>query len=391
MPELARQPPAIAIACGGTGGHLFPGVAVGEQLRARGCDVTLMISPKDVDQQAVKSISGMEIVTLPAVGWVGMRFAGFCWGFLKSFRVSRAHFRRRRSKCVLAMGGFTSAPPVLAGRRSGAKTFLHEANSIPGRANRWLAPFVDCAFVYFPTAAAGLRARRTQVAGMPVRPQFRTPLTAREARQAIGLSGESPAMLVMGGSQGASKLNNLVLEILPQLTEAMPGLQFIHLTGKSDLEKVRAGYSARNVHAEVHDFYGDMGIALAAADVALSRAGASSLAELAARQLPSVLIPYPTAADNHQYFNARAFVQSGAARMLQQETATGGQLAGEILDLLRDTLKRSSMQRALASWDTPGAAADIAEKILNWDAESPESARASAMKLKTPRIGVLNC
>jgi UDP-N-acetylglucosamine--N-acetylmuramyl-(pentapeptide) pyrophosphoryl-undecaprenol N-acetylglucosamine transferase len=278
----------------------------------------------------------------------------------------------------------------LAGRRSGAKTFLHESNSIPGRANRWLAPFVDCAFVYFPTAAAGLRARRTQVAGMPVRPQFRTPLMPREARQAIGLSPESPVMLVMGGSQGASRLNNLVLEILPQLIEAVPELQFIHLTGKSDLEKVRSGYAARNARAVAHDFFGDMGTALAAADVALSRAGASSLAELAARQLPSVLIPYPTAADNHQYFNAHAFVQSGAARMLQQETTTGAQLAGEILDLLRDTLKRSSMQRALASWDTPGAAADIAEKILNWNADAPELAH-STVKLKSPRIGVLNC
>jgi UDP-N-acetylglucosamine--N-acetylmuramyl-(pentapeptide) pyrophosphoryl-undecaprenol N-acetylglucosamine transferase len=289
------------------------------------------------------------------------------------------------------MGGFTSAPPVLAGRRSGAKTFLHESNSIPGRANRWLAPFVDCAFVYFPTAAAGLRARRAQVVGMPVRPQFRTPLTPRDARQSVELSPESPVMLVMGGSQGASKLNSLVLEILPQLAEAMPDLQFMHLTGKSDLEKVRVGYAARNARAVVCDFYGDMGTALAAADVALSRAGASSLAELAARQLPSVLIPYPTAADNHQYFNARAFVQSGAARMLQQETATGAQLTGEILDLLRDTLKRSSMQRALASWDTPGAAADIAEKILNWNAGSSEPMRSSAVKLKSPRIGVLNC
>src|SRR5580698_10513028 len=94
LPALAR--PTVAIACGGTGGHLFPGMAVGEQLRARGCDVTLMISPKDVDQQAVKSISGMEIVTLPAVGLVGMKLPGFCWGFLKSFRVSRACFRRIR-------------------------------------------------------------------------------------------------------------------------------------------------------------------------------------------------------------------------------------------------------------------------------------------------------
>jgi UDP-N-acetylglucosamine--N-acetylmuramyl-(pentapeptide) pyrophosphoryl-undecaprenol N-acetylglucosamine transferase len=123
----------------------------------------------------------------------------------------------------------------------------------------------------------------------------------------------------------------------------------------------------------------------------VSRAGASSLAELAARRVPAVLIPYPAAADNHQYFNARAFVQSGAAWMLQQDTATGSQLAGEILELVRDTLKRSAMQRALAAWHTPGAAAEIAEKILNWGADSEQSARAASLKLKTPRIGVSNC
>jgi UDP-N-acetylglucosamine--N-acetylmuramyl-(pentapeptide) pyrophosphoryl-undecaprenol N-acetylglucosamine transferase len=289
------------------------------------------------------------------------------------------------------MGGFISAPPVLAGRHCGANTFLHESNSIPGRANRWLAPWVDGAFVYFPPAAAQLRARRVEVSGMPVRPQFRAPLTAAEARQAVGLAADAPVLLVMGGSQGATRINELVLEIIPQLRQAVPDLQFMHLTGPSDFEKVRAGYAAQNVPAVVHAFFDEMGTALAAANVALSRAGASSLAELAARQVPAVLIPYPTAADNHQYFNARAFVQSGAAWMLQQDTATGGQVAGEILDLVRDTLKRSSMQRSLAAWNTPGAAAEIAEKILNWGAESGQSVRTAGIKLKAPKIGVLNC
>jgi UDP-N-acetylglucosamine--N-acetylmuramyl-(pentapeptide) pyrophosphoryl-undecaprenol N-acetylglucosamine transferase len=394
MPETTAQsapPTLVAIACGGTGGHLFPGVAVGEQLRARGCDVTLLISPKDVDQNAIRSISGMETVTLPAVGLRRGDAIGFVWGFWKSYRLARLHFARRRPKCVLAMGGFISAPPVFAGRRCGAHTFLHESNSIPGRANRWLAPWVDGAFVYFPPAAARLRARRVEVTGMPVRPQFRAPLTAAEARRSLGLAANAPVLLVMGGSQGATKINELVLSVLQQLRQAVPNLQFMHLTGTADFEKVRAGYAAQNVQAMVRAFYDDMGTALAAADVAVSRAGASSLAELAARQLPAVLIPYPTAADNHQYYNARAFVQSGAAWMLQQDTATAGQLAAEILDMVRDTLKRSAMQRALVAWHTPEAAAEIAEKILNWNAESGRSACAAGVKLKPPKMGVLNC
>jgi UDP-N-acetylglucosamine--N-acetylmuramyl-(pentapeptide) pyrophosphoryl-undecaprenol N-acetylglucosamine transferase len=250
---------------------------------------------------------------------------------------------------------------------------------------------VDGAFVYFPPAAARLRARRVEVAGMPARPQFHAPLTAAEARQAVGLVADAPVLLVMGGSQGAAKINELVLNILPQLREAIPALQFMHLTGPGDFEKVRAGYAAQNVPAVVHAFFDKMGTALAAADVAVSRAGASSLAELAARRVPAVLIPYPTAADNHQYFNARAFVQSGAAWMLQQDAATGGQLASEILDLVRDALKRSAMQKALAAWHTPGAAAEIAEKILNWSAQSGQSACAAGVKLKPPKMGVLNC
>jgi UDP-N-acetylglucosamine--N-acetylmuramyl-(pentapeptide) pyrophosphoryl-undecaprenol N-acetylglucosamine transferase len=364
---------------------------VGEELRSRGCDVTLMVSPKEVDQQAIRSISGMEVVTLPAVALNRGGALSFLCGFWKSYRVARQHFQRRRPKCVLAMGGFTSAPPVLAGRSFGANTFLHESNSIPGRANRWLARWVDGAFVYFPPAAARLRARRVEVAGMPVRPQFHAPVTVAEARRALGLMPESPVLLVMGGSQGASKINELVSNIIPQLREAISDLQFMHLTGAADFEKVRASYAAQNLRAVVHPFFEDMGTALAAADAAVSRAGASSLAELAARQVPAVLIPYPAAADNHQYFNARAFVQSGAAWMLQQGTVTSGQLAGQILDLIRDTLKRSAMQRALAAWHTPAAAADIAEKILNWSAHAGQSAGARGVKIKAPKMGLMNC
>jgi len=389
---LSRNAPcaSVAIACGGTGGHLFPGLAVAEQLRSRGCDVTLMVSPKEVDQQAIRSISGMELVTLPAVALNRGGAASFLWGFWKSYRLARAHFQRRRPQCVLAMGGFTSAPPILAGRRCGAHTFLHEANSIPGRANRWLARWVDGAFVFFPPAAARLRARRVEVSGMPVRPQFCAPMIAAAARQSVGLTADAPVLLAMGGSQGASKINELVLGIVPQLREAVPDLQFMHLTGPDDLEKVRAGYAAQKAPAVVHAFFENMETALAAADVALSRAGASSLAELAARRVPAVLIPYPAAADNHQYFNARAFVQSGAASMLQQGTVTSAQLAGVILDLLRETLKRSAMQRALAAWHTPSAAAEIAEKILNWSALSGQSA-AAGVKIKAPKIGLMNC
>src|SRR5581483_2858612 len=151
MPETPVNNPArleAAIACGGTGGHLFPGLAVGQDLLRRGCAVTLMVSPKEVDQQAVCAITDMGVATLPAVGLQRGGVIGFFTGFWKSYRRAKVLFAARPPKFVLAMGGFTSAPPILAARSFGAKTFLHESNTIPGKANRWLARFVDGAFVY---------------------------------------------------------------------------------------------------------------------------------------------------------------------------------------------------------------------------------------------------
>jgi UDP-N-acetylglucosamine--N-acetylmuramyl-(pentapeptide) pyrophosphoryl-undecaprenol N-acetylglucosamine transferase len=380
----------VVIACGGTGGHLFPGLAVGQELRQRGCAVTLMVSPKEVDQQVIQSITGMGIVTLPAVGLTPARFPGFMRGLWRSYRLARACFAQRPPRFVLAMGGFISAPPVIAAKRCGAKTFLHESNSIPGRANRWLAPWVDGAFVFFPTAADKLAARRIEVVGMPVRPQFLEPMAPGAARAAMGLAPEAPVLLVMGGSQGARKINELMVQFAPQLRQAIPNLQFVHLTGVHDLESVRARYKALDIPALVHAFWGEMALALAAADVAVSRAGSSSLAELAARQLPAILIPYPSAADNHQFHNARAFAQSGAARLLPQDNATPGRLVDEIVELIRNPLKRSAMQSALAGWHVPAAAGDMAESILHWPAKADHSSPVPGPKLKPQPLGPLN-
>src|ERR1019366_4567523 len=176
--------PFIAIACGGTGGHLFPGLAVAEQLQQRGCDVALLISPKDVDQQAVKIAHGMEIFTLPAVALQNGNYFSFAGSFVKSLFAARKIFNKRRPDAVLAMGGFTSAPPVFVAKDTGIKAFLHESNTIPGRANRILSRFVDGAFVGFPEAAARLKTRKVTVTGTPVRPQFQ-PRDAAACRTAL--------------------------------------------------------------------------------------------------------------------------------------------------------------------------------------------------------------
>jgi UDP-N-acetylglucosamine--N-acetylmuramyl-(pentapeptide) pyrophosphoryl-undecaprenol N-acetylglucosamine transferase len=362
MPATQLKP-FVAIACGGTGGHLFPGLAVAEALQIRGCDVALLISPKDVDQQAVKSAVGMQVVTLPAVGLTRGAVLGFARGFWQSYCAAKALFQQRAPKAVLAMGGFTSAPPVLAGKAFGAATFFHESNAIPGRANRLLAHFVDEGFVGFDSATNHLFMQRITTTGTPVRPQFQQ-ADAAASRMAMGLDSQKPVLLVMGGSQGASGVNDLTLGALPMLAQQMPTLQYLHLTGTNDFEKVRAAYAALGVKAVVRPFLTEMEYALGAATVTISRSGASSLAELAAMRVPSILIPFPTAADNHQFYNANALVKTGAAMMLEQKRTSPEQLAAAVTSLVNDASARAAMSTALVKWDAPEAAEKIASRVM---------------------------
>jgi UDP-N-acetylglucosamine--N-acetylmuramyl-(pentapeptide) pyrophosphoryl-undecaprenol N-acetylglucosamine transferase len=361
---MARIAPSIAIACGGTGGHLFPGLAVAEQLLRRSCTVTLLISPKEIDQQAVQNLSGMEIVTLPAVGLSRGRAITFLRGFIQSYRAANKLFQNRRPHAVLTMGGFTGAPPILAARKLGAPTFMHESNTIPGRANRWLAWAVDRVFLGFPQAAERLHHRHVTVTGTPVRSQFH-PRDAVVCRVAVGLHPAHPVLLVMGGSQGATRLNDLVGQALPLLAQKAPQLQLLHLTGPNDVQEVTRACSSLRLKTVVHAFLPEMDLALGAASIAISRAGASSLAELAAMRVPAVLVPYPAATDNHQLANARAYEKSGAAYLMEQKKARPEALALLVLDLLENAIARGKMQDALAQWHAPGAAPQIAQEILN--------------------------
>ncbi len=358
-----KSAPLVAIACGGTGGHLFPGLAVGEELLARGCDVMLLVSPKDVDQQAVRAVSDMQVVTLPAVGLVRGNAAGFLKGFRASYREAQRVFTSRPPAAVLAMGGFTSAPPVLAARKHKAATFLHESNTIPGRANRLLSWFVSEAFVGFPSCAERLHSREVRATGTPVRPQF-TPGEPTSARIALGLDANRETLLVVGGSQGASAINQLLMRCLGDLRRELPDIQFLHLTGTKDYDKVAATYREAGARAVVRPFLTEMDLALNAATIAVSRSGASSLAEFAAMRLPAILIPYPSAADNHQFHNARAFVEKGAARMLGEQRSTPENLTSLVQELISNTAERRRLTVALADWHFPNAAAEIAEAIL---------------------------
>ena len=355
---------SIAIACGGTGGHLFPGLSVAEKLLHQDCAVTLLISPKEVDQAAVKSVSGMEIVTLPAIGLQRGNQIAFLKGFKKSYGAARKLFKTNPPDAVLAMGGFTSAPPILAGKRLGAQTFLHESNTIPGRANRWLSWVVNRAFVGFQSAAIRLNNRKITVTGTPVRASFRS-RDAAACRAELGFDPGRPMLLVMGGSQGATGINELVIKSLPTVARLAPNLQWFHLAGPRDSETVKRAYENLNLKAIVHPYFSAMELALGAASAAISRAGASSLAELAAMRVPVVLVPYPEATDDHQLHNAHAFAGTGAARILEQKAASAEVMAELIVALVNCPTTREKMQKALARWQSPRAAEEIVHAMLD--------------------------
>ncbi len=268
------------------------------------------------------------------------------------------------------MGGFTTAPPVLAARKFGAKTFLHESNTIPGKANRFLSRFVDEAFVGFPEAASRLKARKVSVTGTPVRPQFQ-PGDAAACRTALGLEPNLPTILVVGGSQGASGLNEMILSALPLF--AGKNWQWLHLTGANDFEKVKAAYAARKIKVIVKPFLAEMDLALGAATACVSRSGASSLAEIAAMRLPALLVPFPAAADNHQFFNASAFEKTGATKLLEQKNSAPEKVAAVLDELVENEIARLTMQSALAQWQMPKAAERIAGAILQAVAEKQSS------------------
>jgi len=353
-------------------------MAVAEKLAQRGCNVTLLVSPKEVDQQAVKDLKSVAVVTLPAVGLKRGCVIDFIRGFHRSHRAARRLFRLRKPDAVLAMGGFTSAPPILAGKAAGARTFLHESNTIPGRANCWLSWVVDHAFVGFASAGGRFKRCRVTVSGTPARPQFH-PRDLASCRLALGLDPLRPVLLVMGGSQGASGVNEIIERSLPFFAKVAPQYQWFHLAGPKDTARLQQTYANLQLSAVVQPFFDRMELALGAASAAVSRAVASSLAELAAMRLRAVLVPFPAATANHQFHNACAYATSGAAQLIEQNLATPEVMAKSLLRLAQNEAVRETMQTALARWERPQAANEIAESILEAVSASRTAPKSSGV------------
>lgn len=355
----------VAIACGGSGGHLFPGLAVAEALRARGHEALLLVSEKAIDSVALEGEQTVSARALPGVGWPGLspRLVKFAGGLMRSWARCREIFSEFKPDVVLGMGGFSSVVPVAYARQKQMGTLIHESNAFPGRVTRLLAPRVNKTLLGFASCARYLSGARCVVTGTPVRKGLAR-VDRKAAAEQWGLDPNHHILLIMGGSQGAHGLNELILKMLPLLNEKQrESWQFIHLSGAADASVVEINYRRQRLRAVVEPFSQSMGYFYSMADLVVARSGAASLSEISHYGLPSFLVPLPTAANDHQTHNARAFEREGAALVFEERKTEPRELVLQIENLLSDSQRKTRMGQAALKLAAEEAAEKVVEEI----------------------------
>jgi UDP-N-acetylglucosamine--N-acetylmuramyl-(pentapeptide) pyrophosphoryl-undecaprenol N-acetylglucosamine transferase len=349
----------VAVMAGGTGGHVFPALAVAERLRADGVEVFWIGTRRGMEARLVPQRG----FAMEWIGIEGLRGKGLAALALAPFRLASALWqagrilRRRRPAAVLGMGGFASGPGGLMARALGLPLVIHEQNRVPGLTNQWLARIAARVFEAFPGSfSPGLGAI---ACGNPVRAEIAA-LPPPEDRLAARLQGPGPRrLLVLGGSLGAQALNQALPPALAKIpAERRP--QVRHQAGERTLGEAERGYARAGVAAEVTPFIADMAEAYAWADLVVCRAGALTVSELAAVGLPAILVPYPHAVDDHQTGNARFLSEADAARLVPQADLTPDTLAAQLTALLGDPALLLAMAKAARAKARPDAAARVA-------------------------------
>ncbi len=392
-PALAKASPRLLLAGGGTGGHLFPGVAIAEELRARAPEAAVRF---------VGTARGIEARVLPDLGWdlslievSGLKTVGL-FGMIKGlFRLPRALLQARAivkqfaPTAVIGVGGYASGPVVLMARLAGIPTAICEQNSIPGLTNKILGKLARKIFLSFAESKRFFAADKVVMSGNPVRRQLAAALLAEPIVQGVdgaadarrgpataepapvkaepGTPGQRPlCVLVCGGSLGAVAVNRLAAEALSELSKHR-ALRIVHQTGATGYDDTVAHYRTADVQAECSAFIKDMASVYRQADLIVSRAGATTVAELAIAGKPALFIPYPFAADNHQEVNAREMAEAGAALSFRQADLTAAKLAAALEPLLDDPDRRAKMSAAMKSLARPQAAATVVDWCVSAD------------------------
>jgi UDP-N-acetylglucosamine--N-acetylmuramyl-(pentapeptide) pyrophosphoryl-undecaprenol N-acetylglucosamine transferase len=353
----------VIIAGGGTGGHIFPGVAIAREFQKRDSknEVVFVGTSYGLETKIIPR-EGFKLELISVAGLKNVSMAKRMRSLLMlpgSFLQVWSLLRRIRPDVVIGVGGYSSGPVLLLSALQGLPTMVVEPNALPGFTNRVLARFIDRAAVTFEVSKSFFPGKAV-VTGNPVRPEFHD-MQKKERT-------EKCKMLIFGGSQGAHAINLAMIDALPHLGSQKDRLSITHQTGENDLEMVKGGYERSGWAADVRPFITNMAEEFARADLVICRAGATTVAELTAAGKAALLIPFPFAADDHQRKNAEALQSAGAGRMIVQKDLSGERLAKEIVELISTPEKIDSMEvesRKLARTDAASRAVDLAVEVMN--------------------------
>lgn len=361
----------LVITGGGTGGHLFPGIAVADEVLSRfpGSEVLFIGTGREIDQRALAAKPYRQ-ATLTGSGLKGISWKGRLLsllrlpvGFCQAWRL----LARFQPQLVLGVGGYVTGPVLLAARLRGITTAIHEQNSVPGLANRLLGRVVHLVFLTMPGSERYFPVAKACLVGNPLRPELLAaaePVSAGEDG-----AGDQPGvrrLLVLGGSQGAHRLNQLLPRALARLAAEGIRLTVTHQSGGRDVAEVAQAYRQAGIEARVEAFIGDMAAVYRQSELVVSRAGATTLAELTLFGKPALLVPYPYAADDHQRRNAEIMVEHGAAVLKLEAELDEQGLAAELKELLHDHRRRREMAARSRELARPGAAGEIIARVQRY-------------------------
>jgi len=383
----------FVFAGGGSGGHLFPAIAVARELRTRwpDCEITFVGSSRTVEGHILGG-EPFDRRVIPAAATTDLKRnpLRFAWRHWQGYRDALRWLREIRPRVVIGCGGYASVPAALAANRLGIPLVLLEQNVVPGRATSWLARRARAVCTSFEATAGHLpRGTRVEFTGNPLRAEIAAlvtrlperagwpgleqretpaethpgfPLDQPRPRQSSLQNNSGPTLVVLGGSQGAASVNAIVVDFVSEHIDTLAGWRVLHQTGAHDESAVRERYRKLSFDADVHAFLSDMAAAYGRADLVISRAGATTLAELACAKLPAILIPYPRSVRDHQRLNAEAFTRTGAAVIATDGSPS--ELAAALLPLLADPERRRAMSARMAALARTDATQRVAEVVV---------------------------
>lgn len=364
--------PHYVLAGGGTGGHLFPGIAVANALVRRQPEarITFLTTGRPLDGELLTrtpfSRVPQRVRPFSTRPW---HWPAFLAAWQHSVRFAGSFLREQRVRAVLGLGGYAAGPAVAAARAARIPAAILNPDAVPGRANRYLARRCDLVCLQWQASREHFPPRANcQVWGCPIRAEFAAPQPAvADARRHFGLEPQRPVVLVTGASQGAATINAAVLQGWPDFARSHPDWQLVLLAGGANADATRAAYAQAGIAAQVLGFTHEMPLLLSAVDVVVSRAGASTLAELATLGRAAILLPYPYHRDRHQHANAQVLVDAGAALLLEdhRDARMDGPLLAEALGELAHPQRRSAMEAASRRLGQPNAADTVADWLIS--------------------------